>query len=186
MQAVIQLSFPLFFSLHLLLLAAAAVTLAAGGDTEEKRPGAAATINWDELDDLAPEWGSSDSGLEDLLSLSNAYWEPGLGPRAPRRVPSAADLGDGDQLLFDEGGVMTSPSAMTSSPPLDELRESGGGETPSAPQLNDLMHQAMQTVNSLIYNLEKDKGESKIISAAIFRITLRLKGTVSKKLGGFI
>jgi hypothetical protein len=130
------------------------VTLAAGvvGDTEEKRPGAAgATINWDELDDLAPEWGSSDSGLEDLLSLSNAYWEPGLGPRAPRRVPSAADLGD-DQL-FDEGGVMTSP-AVTSSPPLV-------GETPSAPQLNDLMHQAMQTVNSLIYNLEKDKGESK-------------------------
>ncbi len=130
------------------------MTLAAGvvGDTEEKRPGAAgATINWDELDDLAPEWGSSDSGLEDLLSLSNAYWEPGLGPRAPRRVPSAADLGD-DQL-FDEGGVMTSP-AVTSSPPLV-------GETPSAPQLNDLMHQAMQTVNSLIYNLEKDKGESK-------------------------
>ncbi len=129
----------------------------AGGDTEEKRPGAAAaTINWDELDDLAPEWGSSDSGLEDLLSLSNAYWEPGLGPRAPRRVPSAADPGDGDQLLFDEGGVMTSPAAMmTSSTPL------AGGETPSAPQLNDLMHQAMQTVNSLIYNLEKDKGESK-------------------------
>jgi hypothetical protein len=140
----------LCFSLHLLLLAAAAVTL---GDTEEKRPSAAAAIiNWDELDDLAPEWGSSDSGLEDLLSLSNAYWEPGLGPRAPRRVPSAADLGD-DQL-FDEG-VMTSP-AMTSSPPLVS-----GGETPSAPQLNDLMHQAMQTVNSLIYNLEKDKGESK-------------------------
>ncbi len=133
------------------------MTLAAGraGDTEEKRPGAgAAIINWDELDDLAPEWGSSDSGLEDLLSLSNAYWEPGLGPRAPRRVPSAADLGD-DQL-FDEDGVMTSP-VMTSSPPL-----AGGGETPSAPQLNDLMHQAMQTVNSLIYNLEKDKGESEI------------------------
>ncbi len=134
------------------------MTLAAG-DTEEKRPGAAAAIiNWDELDDLAPEWGSSDSGLEDLLSLSNAYWEPGLGPRAPRRVPSAADLGD-DQL-FDEGVMMTSP-AVTSSTPLAELRESGG-ETPSAPQLNDLMHQAMQTVNSLIYNLEKDKGESKI------------------------
>ncbi len=130
------------------------MTLAAAGDTEEKRPGAA-IINWDELDDLAPEWGSSDSGLEDLLSLSNAYWEPGLGPRAPRRVPSAADLGD-DQL-FDEG-VMTSPAAMmTSSTPLVS-----GGETPSAPQLNDLMHQAMQTVNSLIYNLEKDKGESKI------------------------
>jgi hypothetical protein len=128
------------------------VTLAAG-DTEEKRPSAAAAIiNWDELDDLAPEWGSSDSGLEDLLSLSNAYWEPGLGPRAPRRVPSAADLGD-DQL-FDEG-VMTSSTAMTSSTPL------AVGETPSAPQLNDLMHQAMQTVNSLIYNLEKDKGESK-------------------------
>ncbi len=133
------------------------MTLAAGGagDTEEKRLGAGAIINWDELDDLAPEWGSSDSGLEDLLSLSNAYWEPGLGPRAPRRVPSAADLGDGDQLLFDEGGVVTSPTAMTSSPPLV-------GETPSAPQLNDLMHQAMQTVNSLIYNLEKEKGESKI------------------------
>ncbi len=136
------------------------MTLTAGGagDTEEKRLGAGAIINWDELDDLAPEWGSSDSGLEDLLSLSNAYWEPGLGPRAPRRVPSAADLGDGDQLLFDEGGVVTSPAAMmTSSPPLVS-----GGETPSAPQLNDLMHQAMQTVNSLIYNLEKDKGESKI------------------------
>ena len=35
-------------------------------------------INWDEVDDLPPEW---DSGIDDLLSLSTTYWEPGLGPR---------------------------------------------------------------------------------------------------------
>ena len=26
-----------------------------------------------------------ESGIDDLLSLRTAYWEPGLGPRAPRR-----------------------------------------------------------------------------------------------------
>ena len=36
------------------------------------------TINWDEVDDLPPEW---DTGLDDLLSVSTTYWEPGLGPR---------------------------------------------------------------------------------------------------------
>jgi hypothetical protein len=155
-----------FYRLLLLFLAAAATDIAnhfptvaataASSETDEKRPPPPqpTTINWDELDDLAPEWGA-DSGLEDLLSLSTSYWEPGLGPRAPRRVPASADLaedGNDDIIAFV---TPEEPIAAAA-----ELRESGGGgETPSAPELNDLMHQAMQTVNSLIYNLEKDKGE---------------------------
>ena len=43
-------------------------------------------INWAELDDLAPEWDRVESGIDDLLSLSTTYWEPGLGPRAPRKA----------------------------------------------------------------------------------------------------
>ena len=126
--------------------AEAATSSGEGGVAADKRP--TQKINWDELDDLAPEWGSSDSGLEDLLSLSTTYWEPGLGPRAPRRVPAI------DETLDTVDAVLLSTGAEAA-----EWRESGG-ETPSAPQLNDLMHQAMHTVNSLIYNLEKDKGES--------------------------
>ena len=44
-------------------------------------------INWADVDDLPPEWDRVESGIDDLLSLSTTYWEPGLGPRAPRRVP---------------------------------------------------------------------------------------------------
>jgi hypothetical protein len=113
----------------------------AEGDEKQRRH----KINWDELDDLAPEWGSSDSGLEDLLSLSTAYWEPGLGPRAPRRVP-----------YFDDG--IDAAESEVSAAAAAEPRELSG-EAPSAPRLNDLMHEAMHTVNSLIYNLEKDKGK---------------------------
>ena len=43
-------------------------------------------INWAEVDDLAPEWDRVESGIDDLLSLSTTYWEPGLGPRAPRKA----------------------------------------------------------------------------------------------------
>ena len=41
------------------------------------------TIDWDALDDLPPEW---DTGIDDLLSLSTTYWEPGLGPRDTRKA----------------------------------------------------------------------------------------------------
>ena len=51
------------------------------GDGDEK------DINWADVDDLPPEWDRVESGIDDLLSLSTTYWEPGLGPRAPRRVP---------------------------------------------------------------------------------------------------
>ena len=43
----------------------------------------AQTIDWDALDSVPPEW---DTGLDDLLSLSTTYWEPGLGPRDTRKV----------------------------------------------------------------------------------------------------
>ena len=64
-----------------------------GGDGGGRR--VEKSINWDELDDLPPEW---DSGLDDLLSLSTTYWEPGLGPRTPRKVPSAFE-----NNLLEEG-----------------------------------------------------------------------------------
>ena len=44
-------------------------------------------VNWSEMEELPPEWDRLESGIDDLLSLSTTYWEPGLGPRAPRRVP---------------------------------------------------------------------------------------------------
>ena len=50
-------------------------------------PPAEDQINWADVDDLAPEWDRVESGIDDLLSLSTTYWEPGLGPRAPRKVP---------------------------------------------------------------------------------------------------
>ena len=52
-------------------------------------------INWAELDDLAPEWDRVESGIDDLLSLSTTYWEPGLGPRAPRKA-AGKDVGNND------------------------------------------------------------------------------------------
>ena len=55
------------------------------GDEEDEE-----SINWADVDDLPPEWDRVESGIDDLLSLSTTYWEPGLGPRAPRRVPGMA------------------------------------------------------------------------------------------------
>ena len=37
----------------------------------------------------------------------------------------------------------------------------GDGASPSSPQLDKLMHQAMATVNNLLHDLEKDKGEKR-------------------------
>ena len=99
------------------------------------------SINWDELDDLPPEW---DSGLDDLLSLSTTYWEPGLGPRTPRKVPSAFE-----NNLLEEGRAEEWKGVE---------EEGRMAETPSAVQLNDMMHDAMHTVNRILYHLERDKG----------------------------
>ena len=52
-------------------------------------------INWAEVDDLAPEWDRVESGIDDLLSLSTTYWEPGLGPRAPRKAAGGWVCGSG-------------------------------------------------------------------------------------------
>ena len=81
---------------------------------------------------MAPEWDRVESGIDDLLSLSTAYWEPGLGPRAPR------------------GEAERGRSA------LDSL---AGDSSPSSKQLDQLMHQAMAAVNNILHNLEKDKGQ---------------------------
>ena len=81
---------------------------------------------------MAPEWDRVESGIDDLLSLSTAYWEPGLGPRAPR--------GDAER------GRST----------LDSL---AGDSSPSSQQLDQVMHQAMAVVNTILHNLEKDKGQ---------------------------
>ena len=53
-------------------------------------------INWAELDDLAPEWDRVESGIDDLLSLSTTYWEPGLGPRAPRKAAGKEHKDEGE------------------------------------------------------------------------------------------
>ena len=87
------------------------------------------------MDDLAPEWDRVESGIDDLLSLSTAYWEPGLGPRAPRGEPERGRSG------------------------LQELQESSGPSSPSSHQLDKLMHQAMTAVNNILHNLERDKGQ---------------------------
>ena len=81
---------------------------------------------------MAPEWDRVESGIDDLLSLSTAYWEPGLGPRAPR------------------GESERGRSA------LQDLAEDSN---PSSHQLDKLMHQAMAAVNKILHNLEKDKGQ---------------------------
>ena len=54
-------------------------------------------INWSDVDDLAPEWDRVESGIDDLLSLSTTYWEPGLGPRAPRKA-AGKHVGGDDKL----------------------------------------------------------------------------------------
>jgi len=112
---------------------------AVDGEKEEE-------IKWAEVDDLPPEWDRVESGIDDLLSLSTTYWEPGLGPRAPRRVP-------GDN-------VETAVRQDFNEHSFGDLEP---GATPSSPQLNKLMHQAMATVNHLLHDLEKDKGEKKIL-----------------------
>ena len=42
---------------------------------------------------------------------------------------------------------------------VEEAEGREGADTPSTTQLNDMMHKAMYTVNHILYNLEKDKGE---------------------------
>ena len=103
-------------------------------------------IDWDDLDDLAPEWDRVESGIDDLLSLSTAYWEPGLGPRAPRRP----EAGRGRSGLLERGDTETDNLLL-----LDEDEISN----PTSPQLDTLMHQAMSAVNHILDNLEREKGE---------------------------
>ena len=98
-------------------------------------------INWDEVDSLAPEWDRVESGIDDLLSLSTTYWEPGLGPRAPRGSQHRGRSGLLD--LQDQ---------------LDELEEDSPYPGPSSLQLDKLMHQAMRAVNTILHNIEKEKG----------------------------
>ena len=120
-----------------------------------------ADIDWDELDAVAPEWDRAESGIDDLLSLNTAYWEPGLGPRAPRNPVSLSSAG---------------PSRGRSG--LSSLRERGDTEdnlllldedeisNPSSPQLDTLMHQAMSVVNTILDNLEREKGEQGLQNAS--------------------
>ena len=105
-------------------------------------------INWDELDDLPPEWDRVESGIDDLLSLSTAYWEPGLGPRAPRRS-------GGDPHYNYRGRDGFSAREDTE----DTFDEVADDASPSSPQLDKIMHRAMKTVNRVLNNIEKDKGE---------------------------
>ena len=106
-------------------------------------------INWDELDDLPPEWDRVESGIDDLLSLSTAYWEPGLGPRAPRR--SGGDPHYNHGYRGRDGFSAREDTEDT----FDEVED----DSPSSPQLDKLMHRAMKTVNRVLNNIEKDKGE---------------------------
>ena len=121
-----------------------------------------ADIDWDELDAVAPEWDRAESGIDDLLSLNTAYWEPGLGPRAPRNPVS------------HEAGPSRSRSGLSG------IRERGDTEdnlllldedeisNPSSPQLDTLMHQAMSVVNTILDNLEREKGEQGLQNASQF------------------
>ena len=114
-------------------------------------------IDWDELDDLAPEWDRAESGIDDLLSLNTAYWEPGLGPRAPRNpVSHGAGPGRGRSGLLERGD--TEDNLLL----LDEDDISN----PSSPQLDTLMHQAMAAVNTILDNLEREKGERDLQNAS--------------------
>ena len=100
-----------------------------------------------------------ESGIDDLLSLRTAYWEPGLGPRAPRR--------SGGEYRYDAASAAGAASRGRSG--LLEEREDSAANLllldteaeagPSSPQLDQLMHQAMAAVNTILANLEADKGE---------------------------
>ena len=113
-----------------------------------------ADIDWDELDDLAPEWDRAESGIDDLLSLNTAYWEPGLGPRAPRNPVSHHEAGPGR----GRSGLLERGDTEDNLLLLDEDEISN----PSSPQLDTLMHQAMTAVNTILDNLEREKGEQNI------------------------
>lgn len=108
-------------------------------------------INWDELDDLPPEWDRVESGIDDLLSLSTSYWEPGLGPRSPRRSGSDHDVVSRGRSDFDFEDSENTEMFLD-----DE-------SNPTSPQLDKLMHQAINAVNGILDNLEKDKGEKKVL-----------------------
>ena len=108
---------------------------------------------------LLQEWDRVESGIDDLLSLRTAYWEPGLGPRAPRR--------SGGEYRYDAASAAGAASRGRSG--LLEEREDSAANLllldteaeagPSSPQLDQLMHQAMAAVNTILANLEADKGE---------------------------
>ena len=106
-------------------------------------------INWDELDDLPPEWDRVESGIDDLLSLSTAYWEPGLGPRAPRR--SGADHDHHDTGYRGRDGFSAREDT-------EDTFDGFEDDETSSPQLDKLMHRAMKSVNLVLDSLEKDKG----------------------------
>ena len=107
-----------------------------------------------------------ESGIDDLLSLRTAYWEPGLGPRAPRR--------SGGEYRYDAASAAGAGAASRGRSGLLEEREDSAANLllldteaeagPSSPQLDQLMHQAMAAVNNILANLEADKGEHWIIS----------------------
>ena len=113
---------------------------------------AAADINWADVDDLAPEWDRVESGIDDLLSLSTTYWEPGLGPRAPRRV-----LGDEVNLVPPPQSLEENNEERGTTEDDVSMEPGKGGPTPH--QLNAMMHQALITVNVALEELEKEKGE---------------------------
>ena len=102
-----------------------------------------------------------ESGIDDLLSLRTAYWEPGLGPRAPRR--------SGGEYRYDAASAAGAGAASRGRSGLLEEREDSAANLllldteaeagPSSPQLDQLMHQAMAAVNNILANLEADKGE---------------------------
>ena len=121
---------------------------------------------------LLQEWDRVESGIDDLLSLRTAYWEPGLGPRAPRR--------SGGEYRYDAASAAGAASRGRSG--LLEEREDSAANLllldteaeagPSSPQLDQLMHQAMAAVNNILANLEADKGEQQTATsaAAVLRI----------------
>ena len=103
-------------------------------------------IDWDQLDTVQPEWDRVESGIDDLLSLSTAYWEPGLGPRSPRR--------SGGDLEHDYRGRTSLQERLDT----EEVEWVDDGGNLTLPQLDKLMHQAMVTVKKILLNLERDKG----------------------------
>ena len=109
-----------------------------------------------------------ESGIDDLLSLRTAYWEPGLGPRAPRR--------SGGEYRYDAASAAGAGAASRGRSGLLEEREDSAANLllldteaeagPSSPQLDQLMHQAMAAVNNILANLEADKGEQQTATSA--------------------